>query len=110
MLRTLGSGLAIILVASTASHSSAAPKSVTGTIRTYECGDNCYLTIRTKARKDIMGLCVAKACRPWNERTAIPKRLVGKAVRVTIGRGQQYDGSGNVMGDFPAFTKIEFVH
>jgi hypothetical protein len=84
----------------------AADKKAAGTIKGYECGDNCYLTIKTNGGKVITALCAAKACDPWNEQAAIPEKLIGRSVKVTIGTGQQYDGSGNAMGEFPAFTKV----
>lgn len=97
-----------VLLAALAPCASAA-QSVTGTIRKFECGDNCYLTIKVKRGKELTGLCTADACRPWNEQAAMPRKLIGRKVLVTLGTGQQVDGSGNVMGDFTAFTKIEFV-
>ncbi len=89
-----------------ATPTAAADKNATGTIKAFECGDNCYLTIRTKTGSDITALCVAKACLPWNELAAIPQKLIGRHVRVTIGTGQQYDGSGNLMGEFPSFKHV----
>jgi hypothetical protein len=84
----------------------AAPKSVGGIIIGYECGDNCYLTIKTKAGKEITALCAADGCQAWNEQASIPEKFIGRSVKVTIGVGQQLDGSGNEMGEFPAFTKV----
>jgi hypothetical protein len=98
---------AIILAALiAASPAMPAPKTTSGVITAYECGDNCYLTIKTKAGKTITALCAAAGCRAWNEQAAMPKKLIGRSVNVTIGTGQQFDGSGNPMGDFPAFTKV----
>lgn len=107
----IGAGrlFAALLIGSMVTSAIAAPKTVSGTIKTFECGDNCYLTVRTKAKQDLTGLCMADACQSWNEQTEIPKRLIGKKVRVTVGKGQQVDADGNVMGDYPAFTRIEFV-
>jgi hypothetical protein len=83
-----------------------AGKKVAGTIKSYECGDNCYLTIKSKSGREITALCAAAGCAAWNEQAAIPPKFIGRRVTVTIGTGKQYDGSGNFMGDFPAFTKV----
>lgn len=84
----------------------AAPRTLTGTIVRFECGDNCYLTIKPKGGREFTGLCVAPQCRPWNEAVALPRRLLGARVTVSIGVGRQYDGSGNDMGPFPSVTSI----
>lgn len=76
-----------------------------GVIESFECGDNCYLTIVSRGRK-ITGLCVAKACQPWNEAAEMPRHLVGRKVTVVQGIGKQFDGAGNEMGDFPSFTEV----
>lgn len=89
--------------------SSAADQKASGTIKGYECGDNCYLTITTKGSEELTGLCVADACSGWNADAAMPAEFIGKRVEVTIGTGQQVDADGNLMGDFPAFTEIVFV-
>jgi hypothetical protein len=83
-----------------------APENASGMIKSYECGDNCYLTIRTKVGKDISALCAAAGCAAWNDQASMPEKFIGRKVTVTIGTGKQYDGSGNFMGDFPAFTKV----
>ena len=83
-----------------------AGKKVAGTIRSYACGDNCYLTNQSKSGREITALCAAAGCAAWNERTAMPTKFIGRRVTVTIGTGTQYDGSGNFVGDFPAFTKV----
>ena len=99
----LGAGLAVGFGAS------AAEKIVEGQIRKFECGDNCYLTIVDAAKREQTGLCVARACTPWNETTEMPRKLIGQKVRATTGTGVQRDGAGNVMGRMMSFTKIEFV-
>ncbi|HVX79825.1 MAG: hypothetical protein ACTHOR_10595 [Devosia sp.] len=81
----------------------------TGRITGFECGDNCYLTIQPSKGAPVTALCAAKACAAWNAATTIPKRLIGKRVRVSIGNGRQYDASGNDMGPFPSFETLEFV-
>ena len=37
----------------------------------------------------------------------MPSRYVGKRVLVTVGRGKQLDGSGELMGGFPAFRRLD---
>jgi hypothetical protein len=99
-------GMIALILASPSS--SAAEKTATGRIIRFECGDNCYLVIKTKAGEELTGLCVAQTCRPWNEAAEMPAKYVGRRVAVTRGTGKQVDGSGNVMGDFPSFTSIRF--
>ncbi len=78
----------------------------TGIIKSYECGDNCYLTITKNDGEELTALCAADACTPWNEQAAIPDDMIGKTVEVTITSGKQYDGAGNEMGEFPSFSKV----
>ncbi len=89
-----------------ASPSFAEDKAETGIIKSYECGDNCYLTITTDKGEELTALCAADACGAWNEQAEMPADLIGKKVEVSVGSGKQYDGAGNEMGDFPSFTKV----
>lgn len=89
--------------------SQAKDKTITGKIRGFECGDNCYLTIIDSKKAEQVGLCVAPQCKTWNEQVAMPRRYKGKRVTVTIGTSQQFDDSGNVMGEMMSFKKIEFL-
>ncbi|QPC90516.1 hypothetical protein GA829_07875 [Mesorhizobium sp. INR15] len=84
-------------------------RTITGSIRGFECGDNCYLTIVDRKKAEQVGLCAAPECQSWNEQTAMPSRYKGKRVTVTVGQGQQVDDSGNVMGEMMAFKKIKFL-
>ncbi|CCV11097.1 hypothetical protein [Mesorhizobium sp. STM 4661] len=84
-------------------------RKITGTIRDFECGDNCYLTIVDRKKVEQVGLCSAPECESWNNQTAMPSRYKGKRVTVTVGQGQQVDDSGNVMGEMMSFTKIRFL-
>lgn len=77
-----------------------------GVIHSYECGDNCYLTITDTQGEDHAGLCSATLCSRWNAVAAMPERFKGKAVTVTVGTGTQYDAEGNVMGQMDAFMDI----
>jgi hypothetical protein len=98
-----------LATATTATPASASDSAViSGAITGYECGDNCYLTILTTDGEEIMALCVADACQPWNEVAALPPELLGAEVEVVLGTGTQTDASGNNMGDFPAFLDVAF--
>jgi hypothetical protein len=79
-----------------------------GQIGSFECGDNCYLTIVTDDGTDLTGLCMAPECEPWNAEVAIPQDLIGADVLVTVGAAEQYDGSGTVMGYTVAFFEVLF--
>lgn len=82
---------------------------VKGVISDYGCGDNCYLTITTAGGKEISGLCTAPLCQQWNEKAEMPAEFKGKKVIVTVGKGFQYDGEGNVMGEMESFEKIDML-
>lgn len=86
----------------------AAAEMVSGRIKSFECGDNCYLTITRKTGGVLTGLCAAAECNAWNDRAAMPADMVGVDVTVMVGLGKQYDAEGKPMGDFPAFTDIMY--
>ena len=81
-------------------------QTIAGTISAFDCGDNCYLTIETKSGKEV-GLCIAKACEPWNDSAEIPKSLIGKKIKAAIGIGEQFDGSGTSQGRMLAFGTLK---
>ena len=86
----------------------AATKTLEGAIRKFECGDNCYLTIKT-AKGEETGLCEAKACEAWFEKQKMPRSMIGKKVKVTTTTGVQRDASGNAMGKMTSFKTLDFV-
>lgn len=87
----------------------AAGDKLAGQIGSFECGDNCYLTIVGEGGTDLTGLCAAPQCEAWNTEVMIPADQIGRSVLVTVGTGEQVDGSGTVMGSFVAFYDIEFL-
>lgn len=82
---------------------------VVGQIGSYECGDNCYLTITSIEGTDLTALCVAEQCADWNMEAFMPEDRVGLSVVATVGLADQVDGSGTVMGQWLAFTTIQFL-
>lgn len=98
-----------MLVMGQCASSLAKDRTITGTIRGFECGDNCYLTILDSKKAEQVGLCAAPECKDWNEKAAMPLRFKGKRVTVIVGTGQQLDGSGIVMGEMVAFKKVRFL-
>jgi len=113
-MKHLSSSVALALFVAAGMLAQAAPslakdKTITGKIRGFECGDNCYLTIIDSKKAEQTGLCVAPQCKTWNEQVAMPRRYKGKRVTVTVGQAQQFDDSGNVMGEMMSFKKIEFL-
>lgn len=84
-------------------------KTLTGTIVSYECGDNCYLTLKDEQGTEHVALCTAPQCDSWNELAAIPASFLQKKVQVNLGRAKQYDGAGNEMGEMDAFDSITFL-
>lgn len=87
----------------------ACDETTVATIKSFECGDNCYLTITGSDNVEVTGLCLAEVCNAWNEQAAMPDDLIGRVIEVKTGVGKQYDGSGNLMGDFPSIEKILFT-
>ena len=81
---------------------------INGKIISFECGDNCWLTIETEDKNQLTGLCVASACKPWNFKTEIPKELIGSKVTVRLSKGQALDASFRVRGSATAFDNIRF--
>lgn len=86
-----------------------AAKIIEGTISDYACGDNCYLTIIDRKGKEHIGLCTAPVCSKWNRDVMMPDSYRGKRVRVTIGKGKQLTGAGEVVGTMDAFTSVQFL-
>ena len=80
---------------------------VSGTVAAFDCGDNCYLTIRKADGEEIYALCHAPQCAPWVEEQAIPKQMIGRKVTATLGKGKQTDASGAAMGEMDAFVKLK---
>ena len=78
-----------------------------GKIVRFECGDNCYLTIKPEDGEEITGLCEAETCQPWNEVAEIPQDLIGTDAEVTLGTGKQFDAEGNEMGETISFTVVK---
>lgn len=83
-------------------------ETLTGTIASYECGDNCYLTVKDEQGNDHVALCTAPQCDSWNEVAEMPTSFLQKKVQVSLGRAKQYDGAGNEMGEMDAFDSITF--
>lgn len=88
---------------------SSPPRQLEGTIVSYECGDNCYLSIKDLQGEEHSGLCTAPLCDSWNEVAAMPDSFKGQRVNVTVGEGQQFDASGTVMGTMDSFDAIELL-
>ncbi len=85
-------------------------KTVVATIVNYECADNCYLTVTDAKGQQRTGLCVAPLCDSWNAEASMPENFKGKKVRFVLGKGQQLDGGGNLMGTTDAFLQIEVLN
>ena len=86
----------------------ARPVEVVGVIAAFDCGDNCYLTIKKADGEEVYALCHAPQCAPWVDEQAIPKQMIGRKVTATLGKGKQIDGGGNEQGEMEAFTKLKF--
>ena len=83
---------------------------IEGRIESYICGDNCYLTIVDAQGYIHTGLCASETlCSDWNEAGDMPASFKGKAVKVSVGWGEQTDGEGNVMGMMETFERIELL-
>ncbi|MBK6751801.1 MAG: hypothetical protein IPG67_17880 [Acidobacteria bacterium] len=84
-------------------------RTIVGSISAFECGDNCYLTIMDDYGKTHVGLCSARECDSWVDEAVLPVSAKGKRVKITVGRGTQFDGSGRAVGKMDAFTKIQYL-
>ncbi len=84
-------------------------KTATGKIVSFECGDNCYLTVKPKTGDEINALCSVDLCANWYENQAMQPKYIGKSVKITIGTDKQVDGAGNDMGDYPEIIKLTLV-
>ncbi len=84
-------------------------RTITGRIVSYECGDNCYLTIKDSKGKEHTGLCTASACQKWNENVEMPERYKGDMVRIQVGTDWRYDGSGDKQDRMDSYQKIDFI-
>jgi hypothetical protein len=80
----------------------AGKRTIVGTIRDHECGDNCYLTIVDARGKKQVALCAAPLCDKIDE---TPNRFVGRKVKVTVTKGT----AGPEERPYPAFSKIELL-
>jgi hypothetical protein len=83
-------------------------QTLTGRIKKFQCGDNCYLTITTP-KGEVDALCSAKVCVPWFENQKMPARMIGRKVVVRTGTDKQFDGNYDVVGHYLAFRTITFV-
>lgn len=79
---------------------------ISGTIAAFDCGDNCYLTVKKADGEEIYALCHAPQCAPWVEEQAMPKQMIGRKITATLGKGKQTDAAGTVMGEMEAFVKL----
>ena len=104
-------GLQLLLAAAAFTYVSlpAQAQTIQGRIHSYQCGDNCYLTIVDQRGRQHTGLCTARECVSWNERAAMPSRYNGRRVVVNTGSGEQTDSAGNVMGRMLAFQRLRFL-
>lgn len=87
------------------------PRTLVGHISSYDCGDNCYLTVVDSHGEEHVGLCYATMCNAWNEAAAMPSRYLNRKVKIRVGTGKQYDGSGtHVMGEMDSFDHITLLN
>jgi hypothetical protein len=86
-----------------------AAKPVSGTIAGFECAVRCYLSIETADGASVSAPCHARECAPWVDAQEMPKAMVGREVKATLGAGPQFDAAGVGLGRMDAFTKLEFA-
>ena len=81
--------------------------SAKGILSSYQCGDNCWLTI-TIENKEKSFLCAAKECTDFDEAT-FKDNYSGKKVQLKISKDDVVDGSGKKQGESESVTSIEFI-
>lgn len=86
----------------------AAAKIVSGTIVGFECGERCYLSIEADGAA-LAAPCHARECAPWVDAQDMPKAMIGREVKATLGAGPYFDAAGVGLGRMDAFTKLEFA-
>lgn len=82
---------------------------LSGVIKTFECGDNCYLTITQSDGQEETGLCVATTCKLWWENQRMPSNFVGKPVKVKLGVRWKVDGNYDRVGYGFSFEEVQLV-
>ncbi len=102
-------GLVLPLVMQAAAFAGTADASLDGRIQRFDCGDNCWLTIKDAKGAEHSALCASDICRPWAEHQAMPAQFVGVKVSVRVRKSKAVDGEGNVMGDADEFYKVTVV-
>lgn len=83
--------------------------SIEGDILDHACGDNCYLTIRDDNGIKHEALCHASPCENWNW-SDLPQNIIGRRVRVTIGKDAQLDGEGQIVSLLDSLVKIQLLN
>lgn len=81
---------------------------VSGTIAKFECGDNCWLTVKWGKGHELQLLCRARACEPWVDKAAMPRAMIGRKVVVTLGVAPAVDGNGDIQDYALAATDMKF--
>lgn len=99
-------GIIIAFISASITVVNAKERIIEGVISDYECGDNCYLTIKDIKGKEHTGLCGASMCQKWNDSGDMPEEFKGKKVKITVGRGFRYDGEGHALDKMDLFNKI----
>ena len=77
-------GLFVASLVSTLSPAKAREDRIAGTIASFVCGDNCYLTVTADSGDEHVGLCAAPECAPWNEAAEMPRDLVGRRITAKV--------------------------
>lgn len=87
-----------------------APKSWTTTARLvgFECGDSCWLSVRTARGRLESILCNAPQCESWMRLGTLPKPLVGKRARMSMRMGKAMSGDV-VMAESPEVVRLVVI-
>jgi hypothetical protein len=102
-------GVCLALSITVAGPAVAKDKTTTGKIVRFECGDNCYLVISDGKGREVTGLCTAPQCESWNFAAEMPSKFRGVRVKVTLGKGFQVNGEGDVQAEHVAFSNLQFL-
>ena len=75
-------------------------------IQSFECQDNCYLTVVDDDNVNSTYLCQVDLCSSWAESELSLANIIGRHADIFIASGEQVNSDGDVMGTMEAVHEI----